>query len=137
MEIRRDIRQQYSVPAGYFEGLETRLSKIAVAEDAPSVENVPVSLWTKIKPYASLAAVFATAIIGGTFILNRTGGVTTLSQGSLEELMYADLIPITCDIYQMEQFFQEEEEYYLSDDEFMEYMLQTGTTLDQIEEINY
>lgn len=142
MEKQKDIRQIYSVPAGYFENLETRLSKIAVPEsigmEEPVSEVAPVSLWTTLKPYVSLAAVFASAIVGGTILLNRTGGITEVGVGSYEQLFYADLIPITYDLYQMEEFFtyDDEDDYYMSDEEFYEYMIQTGTTLDQIEEIN-
>ena len=80
----------YNVPDGYFEGLRTKLSDIP-AQDRPGVLH-------KFTPYLALAACFATAVIIGNVIANKT------------------TVPVA------------------SDDEIIEYLIDSDMTLAQIED---
>lgn len=134
----KNIRNFYSTPDGYFENLESRLSKIASpAVDSVEFDAVPATAWMKLKPYMSLAAVFACALVIGSLLLSRTAGVNLSIDAEYEQMFCADLIPITYDMTQMEELFMyDQDEPYMTEDELLEYMIMTGATIDQIEEFS-
>jgi len=132
----KNIRNFYSTPEGYFENLESRLSRIP-SSDVEGAEVVPASAWMKLRPYMSLAAVFACALIIGSAILSKTAGVNLSMDAEYEQMFCADLIPITYDMYQMEELMMSaQEESYLTDEELIEYMIETGATIEQLEEFS-
>lgn len=82
-------RRTSSVPEGYFESLQDRLSKIPEMQ----VDSRP-GLWDKMKPAMALAASFVAALIIGGLILTKTAG-PRIESVSYEQLASADLIPHT------------------------------------------
>ena len=81
----------YSVPEGYFDSLQTRLSDIPQRRTSVN--------WM---PYLALAASFALLVAVGSFVLNRTSS-----------------------------------SYQADDSEIIEYLIDSGTTLAQLEMIDY
>ncbi len=64
-------RMPYSVPEGYFDTFRREMKK---------PQTQVVSLWSRIMPYASVAAVFIFLVSAGTFILERTAGTRDFTQ---------------------------------------------------------
>ena len=104
-------KASYSVPDGYFDRLEERLSRIP--EMSSDVRRGPLYA---IRPYVSLAASFLIILAAGTMVLKFSA-----RDGS-------DLVPVT-----------DPDLIYLADDEEVEYdaleqyLIESGTTLEQLE----
>ena len=74
-DILKDVaelrRMPYSVPEGYFDTFRREMKK---------PQTQVVSLWSRIMPYASVAAVFIFLVSAGTFILERTTDTRDFTQ---------------------------------------------------------
>ena len=115
-------KNNYTVPEGYFEGLEERLSRIPRAS-APA----EITPWGKVRPYLTLAAAFAALVVSGTAILRNT--VRPADGMSEEDLLgYVGLIPAT-DPYLL---FEEEWSEAYSDEDIVNYLIETGVSLEQL-----
>ena len=102
--IERVGKPAIRVPEGYFEGLGERLGRI------PSEETVvEPRAWMKLKPYLALAACFAIAFAIGTAILK-----TTVSKQSPDLGM-------------------EDEDGSISEEDIINYLIDTGVSAEQIE----
>ena len=111
----------YSVPDGYFAGLEERLARIPSGRQVSGGNG----LVRRAGPYIALAASFLLIFAAGTAVLRLTPGrLETQSGISFENLQLADLLPVTSpDII----------EHSVSDDDITEYLIESGTTIEQLE----
>lgn len=117
-------KNAHTVPEGYFEDLEARLSRIPQA----AVLAVP-SPWTRVRPHLSMAAAFAALVVGGTAVLQTT--VRPAAGLSDEDLLgYIQLIPATDPylIYGTE----EDGKDAFSDEDIIDYLIETGVSLEQL-----
>lgn len=120
--------KMYKVPEGYFDQLKIRLEEIP----APVEARNTVSLWTRVQPYAALAACFAMAFVAGTLILGRSSSVRS-DELSIEDYYYADIIPVT-DPYAIFEGYQYEgaSDMESSEDDIIEYLISSGASADYI-----
>lgn len=120
-------KRPYSVPEGYFDDLQSRLSNI------PHMPERKVSRWQKAQPYLALAACFCSALIIGKIILGRTAAPDA-SDTIYEQLIYADMIPHS----EPDAIFIADEsmdaDIFESQEDVISYLIDTGTS---IELINY
>ncbi|MFA6591825.1 MAG: hypothetical protein WCR48_00140 [Bacteroidales bacterium] len=137
-------KMPYSVPEGYFDTLNARLSKIPQESVKPvrEVESgsplseyegaqgkaMAISFWQKFRPYVALAASFAAAIVVGSFIINLSLK-DTVPENSYEELLLSDLIPVTEPylIYGDSSTSASEE---LTDNDIEKYLIASGTSVE-------
>lgn len=115
----RNMRQRpYSVPDGYFDRLELRLSEIPGSASAPSGWRV------KVRPALAIAASFATVLLVGGMILGRATGPKE-EMSLYEQYAYADLIPHT----EPFAFFESSQEVTASEDDIMDYLLENNADI--------
>ena len=115
-----------SVPEGYFENLQARLSTIP--SEHPITLDVRPALWGRIRPYVALAAAFIFMVVAGTGILKlSTKGLN--AQDDIDELYsYAGYVLMT-DPY---AFYDEDESSSPTEDDIAEYLLNTGVPIEHI-----
>lgn len=126
----KDKNRMYSVPDGYFAGLEERLARIPSGRQVSGGNG----LVRRAGPYIALAASFLLIFAAGTAVLRLTPGrLETQSGISFENLQLADLLPVTSPdiIYGVEDY--ESFEHSVSDDDITEYLIESGTTIEQLE----
>lgn len=118
-------RISHTVPEGYFERLEARLSQIPQTSSPTAVTP-----WGRVRPYLAMAAAFAALVVSGTAILRNT--VRQPASGLSEEdlLGYVQLIPAT-DPYLLFDESDEWAEAY-SDEDIIDYLIETGISLEQL-----
>lgn len=117
----------YTVPEGYFEELQTRLSEI------PNVPECKVSGWQKFQPYLALAACFLFALIIGNLLFKKTDGQPVASDDMYEMLIYADIIPHS----EPNSIFDITEATSLQDNQtetdIISYLIDSGTSIELID----
>lgn len=116
-------------PEGYFSSLKSRLHEIPVAQEA----NVPV--WQRVRPHLALAAAFLALVTAGTAILRSTAGdpVAAASADSVSQYELAQLVRTSAPyMYDEESFEAEEEEF--SEDDIIEYLIESGVSIENLEE---
>ena len=129
-EMERDIlnnpelrKTPYTVPEGYFDSLRKEVSGYA----RPVV--VKVSLWQKLAPLATIAAMFIIMVTAGTFFLRSTSPEDEITQE--DYIVFAGEYS-TFGIYE-----EENDEQYadagVSADDIIEYLIYTGVSEDIIE----
>ena len=116
-------KRPYSVPEGYFEGLEMRLSNI------PDLKQ-PVSFWTKCRPYVALVACFGLAYVLGISFLGKQDAAT-YDGLSYDQLYYSDLIPRT-EPYSIYEIGETEVESAYDESDIVNYLIDSGTSIDMI-----
>ena len=116
---KNDIR----VPEGYFEDLEARLSAIPAAHaGAEAPRGV-----RRLVPYAAVAASMLLAVTVGNWILRRTAVRDV--QGDYDSMLIAEVLGTS----QADYYFMEENSVgFLSDEDIVNYLIETGTTVEQI-----
>ena len=132
MENGKDILQEpklkkmpYSIPEGYFEKMK--------AEARKCTEPVPVhiSIWTRLAPYAGIAAMFLFILTLGKLFVGQkaadTAGTLTEDISTYEDYLVFSDIP---DIYLNEP---ETEEEGIADEDIIEYLIYIGATIEDIE----
>lgn len=114
----RDLRRRpYSVPSGYFEGLQERLMSIPQEHGLPLESEVHhPGIWMRIRPFVALAASFALILAIGSVVLHRP--FEDVDDSTYEQLLFADMIPHV-DPYSED--FQDDTE--LTSDELLEYLM--------------
>jgi hypothetical protein len=136
-DILQDIKLKnnpYSVPAGYFDELKTQVRKYAAP---PKV--VRISLWTRLMPYAGIAAMFLfILVLGKIFVRNNyqeasSDHATELAESYEDFIVFSDMsseIPM--------QYLAEEwhDEAVIDDEDIIEYLIYIGATEEYIEYYN-
>lgn len=113
----------FVAPEGYFESLGERMVAATRREEAPA----PLR---RLAPYLAYAAALAFLVVAGTFLL-RT--FTPLSvDTTVESLAYADIYPMT----EPDALYYCSAEDPVSDDDVVEYLIYTGTSLEEISSTN-
>ncbi len=137
----------YQVPEGYFDKLQNRLSAIP-RNSANTIECVPaeddksagkamaISVWIEFKPYITLAACFAIAVTIGSFIVSKTESKAS-PQGSYENILYADMIPVTDPYMIYGDSGTTANKNEITDDDIENYLIASGTTVEHIEYVAY
>lgn len=92
MEHNKMRKRTFEVPEGYFDSLEARLSAIPHSQ----TETGAGTKWY-FRPYPALAACAAAAVLAIAILFgnNRHGESTDPTNVTYEQLLYADLIPLT------------------------------------------
>lgn len=129
-----ELRQMpYSVPEGYFEGLEAKVrSRISDEEGSTRAVGRTRSFPKRLIPYLSAAAVAVVVAIGLT--LGSLGRKTVVPESGLEDsdyvFYYTELIPVTEPeaIYYSYNSVSED----LSYDDIVEYLLESGADVDDL-----
>lgn len=84
----------YSVPEGYFDSLKAQARKYA------GPHQVPVNIWSRLAPYAGIAAMFLfILLLGKTFITpknkpqmdSKAAEITVLDDGYEDYLVFSDM----------------------------------------------
>lgn len=110
----------FSTPEGYFESLKDGLKK-------PRTRTV--SLWTRLSPYAAVAAVFIFLVSAGTFILERTVPDPGMTQE--DYYVFSDHLMIST-IYEMTDE-TPLAEAGIEDEDIIEYLIYSGISAEEIE----
>lgn len=110
----------FSVPEGYFDSLRANLRK-------PRPKTL--SLWGRLAPYATVAAVFIFLVSAGTFLLE----MTTPEQEMTPEdyYMLSDNMFITT-LYEMDEETQIADAG-IADDDIVEYLIFSGISAEEVE----
>lgn len=110
----------FAVPEGYFEQFKTEAHR-------PKAETV--SLWNRLTPHLSIAAVFIFLVAAGTFILERS----VLRQEMTQEdyILFSDnmMNTISHEIDEDVQFADAE----INDDDIINYLIYSAITADEVE----
>lgn len=117
----------YSVPEGYFDDLQSKLSEI------PHLSERKVSGWQKVQPYLALVACFCFALILGQAIKKKTAGRPDTDSTLYEQLIYADMIPHS----EPYAIFDTDEAlaagYSPDENDVIAYLIETGTSIELID----
>lgn len=132
-DILQDIKLKknpYSVPEGYFDALKTQARKYA-----EPTKIVRVNFWTRLAPYAGIAAMFLfVLVLGKVFVNNSQDDLTAEQTESYEDfLVFSDIssdIPMQ---YLAEEVGSEEAIDY---EDIIEYLIYIGATEEYIEYYN-
>ena len=111
-------KKMFTVPEGYFDDLRSRLNEI------PG-RSAKVTPWMKLRPYVAMAAMFAAIILAGTLILRTT--VPLPAEMSTEEFEAAS------SPYIVYSLLAESPSQTVSEDDYIEYLIQTGLNIDYYE----
>ena len=132
-DILQDIKLKknpYSVPEGYFDALKTQARKYA-----EPTKIVRVNFWTRLTPYAGIAAMFLfVLVLGKVFVNNSQDDLTAEQTESYEDfLVFSD---ISSDIPM--QYLAEEvgSEEVIDYEDIIEYLIYIGATEEYIEYYN-
>ncbi len=118
-------KNSYSVPEGYFDNLESKLTAI------PQMQGSKARRWEKISPYLALAACFCFSLVLGKMIIK--GGPALDEDGSTyQEMVYADLIPYTEPLYIFTSTDADESEA-LSQEDIISYLIESGASIELID----
>ncbi len=127
MKKEKDIFKKvaFDVPDGYFKDLQARLDTI------PSKGASYPGLIRKVQPYIALAACFLGILILGDVVLRGTAGEAENSDSYYNEIVCADIIPVT----QPDAIFQaaSPEQDTISDDDVIDWLIVSGTPTELIE----
>ena len=122
----------YSVPAGYFGEFKAQARKYA-----EPTKVVRVNFWTKLTPYAGIAAMFLFVLVLGKVFINNDQDTSSLSAEQVESyedfLMFSDInseIPVQ---YLAEEMSAEEA---IDHEDIIEYLIYIGATEEYIEYYN-
>lgn len=123
-DILKDVaelrRMPYSVPEGYFDTFRREMKK---------PQTQVVSLWSRIIPYASVAAVFIFLVSAGTFILERTTDTRDFTQE--DYILFSENFSLNT-IYQVHEETQLADAS-LADEDIIEYLIYTRVSAEEIE----
>ena len=118
-------KMPYSIPEGYFEKMKAEARKCT--EPAP----VHISIWTRLAPYAGIAAMFLFILTLGKLFVGQqdadTAGTLTEDISTYEDYLVFSDMP---DIYLNEP---ETEEEGIADEDIIEYLIYIGATVEDIE----
>lgn len=131
-DTEKDILQEpklkkmpYSIPEGYFEKMKAEARKCT--EPAP----VHISIWTRLAPYAGIAAMFLFILTLGKLFVGQkaadTAGTLTEDISTYEDYLVFSDIP---DVYLNEP---ETEAEGIADEDIIEYLIYIGATVEDIE----
>ncbi len=127
MKKEKDIfgKVAFDVPEGYFKDLQAQLEAI------PSQEEPSHGFARKVQPYLALAACFLGILLVGNAVLRGTAGDAESSDLYYNEIVYADLIPVT----QPDAIFQtaSAEQDTISDEDVIDWLIASGTSTELIE----
>lgn len=131
-DTEKDILQEpklkkmpYSIPEGYFEKMKAEARKCT--EPAP----MHISIWTRLAPYAGIAAMFLFILTLGKLFVGQqdadTAGTLTEDISTYEDYLVFSDMPY---IYLNEP---ETEEEGIADEDIIEYLIYIGATIEDIE----
>lgn len=114
-----ELRQMpFGTPDGYFESFR---------RDARRPQTEVVSLWSRLRPFASVAAAFIFLVTAGTLILERTARETGLTQE--DYLLFSDNFTLNT-VYQEDVQIADAA---IQDEDIIEYLIFTGISAEEIE----
>lgn len=122
----------YSVPEGYFDSLKAQARKYA------GPHQVPVNIWSRLAPYAGIAAMFLfILLLGKTFVGSNASISADISEENIavinedyeDYLVFSD-IDVTDVRYSGEDVNEPDE---MNDEEIVEYLIYIGATERYIE----
>ena len=109
----------FTVPEGYFDDLQQRLL------DIPAKSAV-VTPWAKVKPYMAMAAMLAAIITAGSLLFRSPAISPAQTEG--DEEMYLSANP-----YATYSLLADSAPESLSEDDLIQYMIQSGINIDYYE----
>lgn len=133
-DMNKDILQNpemkktpYSVPEGYFDSLKKEALR---CKETPRVR---LSLWGRLAPYASIAAMFLFILLLGKIFIRKAPETTA---ETYEENTYEDFLVFSDMTSEMSMHYLADESIDLSDEEIIEYLIYIGATEEYIESDN-
>lgn len=115
-----DLKQMpFSVPEGYFESF--RIEK--------QVVSIKTDLWTRVAPYAAMAAVFVLLVTVGNFLLEKS--TTEYIMTEEDYILFSDnaMNTITYEMVYGDHVAEAE----LMDEDIINYLIYTGVSAEEIE----
>lgn len=113
----------YSVPEGYFDSLKAQARKYA------GPHQVPVNIWSRLAPYAGIAAMFLfILLLGKTFIGQETSSETITAEAD----SYEDYIVFSDISSDMSMRYLAEENTEIDEEDIIEYLIYIGATEEYI-----
>ena len=120
-------KNDISVPEGYFENLQQRLSAIGRTE-SPAEK---VGVVRRFVPYVAVAASMLIAVTVGNWILSRTAVRDT--QSNYESMLIAEAGPL----YGPDGYSFLDDEEDITDADIVNYLISSGISLEQINAVSY
>ena len=121
-------KNDISVPEGYFENLQERLS--AIARTGAPAEKAGVV--RRFVPYVAVAASMLIAVTVGNWILSRTAVRDT--QSDSESMLIAEAGPL----YGPDGYsFLDDSVEEITDEDIVNYLISSGISLEQINAVRY
>ena len=119
-------KMPYSVPDGYFDRLQSRLSEIP--SDHPIKIQQKNIIWTRLRPYVALVAAFALMVTVGTAVL-KLGSKSGMAVEEYDESdYYAELVSRT-NLYSI---YETSYDALPTNDEIAEFLLNTGVPVEHL-----
>ena len=109
----------YSVPEGYFDSLKTQVRKYA------GPHQVPVNIWSRLAPYAGIAAMFLfILLLGKTFVRQEASSEAITSEAD----SYEDYIVFSDVSSDISMRYLAEENIEIYEEDIIEYLIYIGAT---------
>lgn len=104
-------RNSFEVPQGYFENLTEKVMEVLPEKQSVVVSEEEVTIWTRVKPFLYLAAMF----VGAALIIQLFTDEVVITEE--EDELYNEYIDISysqamLDDYSMCMYFEETDEVY-------------------------
>lgn len=129
-DMNKDILQNpelkkspYSIPEGYFDSFKTEARKYT------KPRHVPLNIWSRLAPYAGIAAMFLfILLLGKTFIRPESPSEAIAAETDT----YEDYIVFSDMTSDMSMQYLAEENIELNEDDIIEYLIYIGATEEYI-----
>lgn len=109
----------YSVPEGYFDNLKIKARKNA------EPHQVPVNIWSRLAPYAGIAAMFLfILLLGKTFVRQEASSEAITSEAD----SYEDFIVFSDVSSDISMRYLAEENIEIYEEDIIEYLIYIGAT---------
>lgn len=132
-QMNKDILQNpelkknpYTIPEGYFNKLKSEARK------STEPRYVPMSIWSRLAPYAGIAAMFLFILLLGKMFV-KTEPEANTDAIAIEKEIYEDYIVFSDRTSDMSMQYLAEESLELSEADIIEYLIYIGATEEYIE----
>lgn len=131
LQSSKDLKKTpFTVPEGYFDTLKAEARKCC------EPQYVHVNLWTRLTPYAAIAAMFLFIMVLGNVFIQREETASEISETDTLMSEYEDYLVYNgtdadISIYYLSE--EDPESYEADYDDIIEYLIYTGASEDYVE----
>lgn len=132
LNSRKELKEMpFSVPDGYFDRLSGRISAGTAHEEGSR------SLWSRIAPYAAMAAMFVLIALAGQAVI-RQQERNISNEAEEDSFFYTQIMPVSG----LEEIYATGDNGYiadseLSDEDIIEYLIYSGLPVESINAISH